>query len=312
MNIKSIGKSIIPVLVVIQFLVYSQLYSQIGPVKINFEIDRHKIIIPTSINNSKPLRLILDTGMRFDGVFLFHKEAAKLIDTTMIKNVIVPGAGNKQGSESIMIESATLNFSGDLIENQKVIISQASTTQSFPTDGVIGWNLFGHYKVEINYDNRTIILHDSTSVIKYHEYEFIPIELKSDIPWIKLETEVTDGNNNEMLFYIDLASSDVLEMLTHADQKYKLPQNLEKSYLGTGLSGDIYGFKGKSKSIRIGDYILKDLPTSFAPREIRSKQDGADGILGNRFFEKFNVIFDYFDHKIYFKPNKSFSSPFDF
>lgn len=46
-------------------------------IQVPFNLDRNRVIIPTSINGSKPLNLILDTGMRFDGVYLFHKELMK-------------------------------------------------------------------------------------------------------------------------------------------------------------------------------------------------------------------------------------------
>ena len=38
-----------------------------SPPTIAFSMDRDRVIIPTSVNGSPPLRLILDTGMTFDG-----------------------------------------------------------------------------------------------------------------------------------------------------------------------------------------------------------------------------------------------------
>ena len=59
-----------------------------------FTIDRNKIIIPTVVNGSQPLRLILDTGMKFDGVYLFHEAVLDWIDTTGAIEVHVGGAGS--------------------------------------------------------------------------------------------------------------------------------------------------------------------------------------------------------------------------
>jgi hypothetical protein len=82
-------------------------------------------------------------------------------------------------------------------------------------------------------------------------------------------------------------------------------------YLGTGLSGDIYGKTGKSKAIRISTYELRDVSTSFAPEEVRSKQEGADGIIGNDLIRRFNVIFDYAKARLYLKPNSIYGAPFE-
>ena len=92
--------------------------------------------------------------------------------------------------------------------------------------------------------------------------------------------------------------------------KVPLPDKLEDAYLGRGLSGDIYGQKGKIHSLKLGSFYLEDVETGFAPAEIRSKQKNADGILGNNALRRFNVIFDYERARLYIKPNKYFSEPF--
>jgi len=70
-----------------------------------------------------------------------------------------------------------------------------------------------------------------------------------------------------------------------------MPDSLKSAYLGTGLSGDINGSVGRSERLQVGEFTLSDIRTSFAPAEVRSKQQGADGILGNDCIRRFNVIF---------------------
>ena len=111
--------------------------------------------------------------------------------------------------------------------------------------------------------------------------------------------------------YIDLASSEALELLTRDSMIYTLPQGLEDYYLGRGLSGDIYGQKGRISALKIGSHYLKDVLTAFAPAEIRSKQAGADGVLGNNAMRRFNLIFDYKNARLYIKANTYFTEPFE-
>jgi hypothetical protein len=77
-------------------------------------------------------------------------------------------------------------------------------------------------------------------------------------------------------------------------------------YLGRGLSGDIYGKSGQISKLIIGPYVLNDIEAAIAPAEIRSKQDGADAIIGNRALKRFNLIFDYANKKLHLKPNKQY------
>jgi hypothetical protein len=269
------------------------------------------VIIPTSVNGSPELNLILDTGMAFDGVYLFHKELVDQIDTSGAIEVRVPGAGAGEASTAVMIETGHLTFGDVAIDSQKVIISRSPQTQDFPTDGVIGWNLFGHYAVEIDYDKEIIALHDSLAFGNDTSWSVIPIELKKGIPFLKGEVEVVEGERVPMIFYIDLASGDALELLTGPGQKFGMPDSLVDQYLGTGLSGDIYGKTGRSKAIRISAFELSDVSTSFAPERVRSKQEGADGILGNDLIRRFNVIFDYANSRLYLKPNGFYGAPFE-
>jgi hypothetical protein len=278
--------------------------------QVPFQLKRNVVIIPTRINGSHPLDLILDTGMTFDGVNLFDDKISKEIDASKVIEVRVPGAGSSEPSTALMIEDGVLAFGDITVDSQRVIMSTSQYAQGFKSDGVIGWNLFGHYIVSINYDKEVISLYGEDFAPPDSGWQIIPIALKKNIPFIEGNLEVTRGDTIRALFYIDLASNEALELLTKPDQKFKLPDSLTPSYLGTGLSGDIHGFYGSSLHLLLGDYELSNIPTAFAPAEVRSKQEGADGIIGNNCIRRFNVIVDYPHNRLYLRPNKYFPMAF--
>jgi len=77
--------------------------------KIPFKLDRNKILLPVSVGDSRDLWVILDTGMRFKGVYLFHKA---LIEELNIKNsmdVRVGGAGSGEATYAVQADSITLS-----------------------------------------------------------------------------------------------------------------------------------------------------------------------------------------------------------
>ena len=287
----------------------SQPVAESGP-SVPFKLERNKIIIPTSINGSRPMRLILDTGMRFDGVYLFRKELADEIDMTGAIDVRVPGAGSGEASTAKMTESGSLTFGDVTVDSQRVIISSSPHTQRFPTDGVIGWNLFGHYAAEVDYDRELIILHDTAEIAPDSSWTMIPVTMQDGLPFFNARVEVVEGEVVPVTLYIDLASSDALEMLVSENQKYTMPDSIQQSSLGVGLSGEIHGSRGTSRQVWIGDYSLSTIPTSFAPAKVRSKQEGADGILGNWYMMRFNTIYDYTHNRLFLKPSKYYKEPF--
>lgn len=281
------------------------------PLKVPFKLDRNRIIIPTRVNGSPPLNIILDTGMRFDGVYLFHYDALKLIDTAGAIEVQVPGAGSGAASQATMIETGHIKFGDVTVDSERILVSHSAHTQSFPTDGVIGWNLFGHYIVEIDYDRQLIQLRDTTYFSYDSSWTIIPVELRGDLPFLNITVEVIDSEMVLLEVYIDLASGDALELLVHPAQKFSLPNNLTWNRLGTGLSGDIYGNVGRCKRLTIGNFELKNIATAFAPLEVRSKQKTGDGILGNDLIRRFNIVFDYPHRRLLIKPNQTFALPFE-
>jgi hypothetical protein len=59
-----------------------------------------------------------------------------------------------------------------------------------------------------------------------------------------------------------------------------------------------------------GTHVLSDVAAIVVPEEVRSRQDGADAIVGNNLLRRFNVIFDYAHDKIHVRPNRNRLEPF--
>lgn len=279
--------------------------------EIPFELSRNKIIVPVTVGNSREFRIILDTGMPFEGLLLYN---SALIDSISIGNTIkvrVPGAGADSAAHAIMTDSGSFCIGDVECINQRIIILEDETMKGFPTDGVTGFSLFGNYIVEICYDRMKIILHESDSIAVDSSWACLPLTFgEYKIPWIDGTINIAGEKDIPVSMPIDGASSEALELLMRDEMKFQLPDKLEECYLGRGLSGDIYGYRGRIASLQLGTFVLKDVVTAFAPVEIRSKQKGADGIIGNDVLRRFNTIFDYKKARLYLKPNKSFGEAF--
>jgi hypothetical protein len=281
-------------------------FPDIAP-KVPCKITDKRVLIRTSVNGSRLLNLILDTGMGFDGVYLFNKHLANEIDMTGAVEVRVPGAGSGEPSTGVMIQNGSLKFGNVTVDSQRVIISHSEYTQDWDADGVIGWNLFGHYTVEIDYDDEQVILHDTMSFCPDSTWTSIPLIFKKNIPIIWCTIEVEEGKTTPVKLYIDLAYHGPVELTNRDNQKFPIPDSQEKVYLGTGLSGDVEGYLGRSHSLTIGDYKLTDIKTTFTPPATWQRKEDEDGKLGNGIIRRFNVIFDYSHKRLYLRPGKYFN-----
>jgi len=278
---------------------------------IPFKLLRNKIIVPVRVNNSKELNIILDTGMPSSGLLLFNHDTADELKLVGGSRYRISGAGKGKVAYASRVESVLLTLSGNELENQGVLILESDTMHGFPTDGVIGGSLFDSHVVQIDYDRKVITPIEPSEFKADSTWEEIPLTFNEHgIPFVDAAISINGEKEIDVFLYIDLASSEALKLLVKPDMKYSLPEGLTEKHLGRGLDGDIYGQFGRIFSFRIGSYVLHNLPTAFPQAAIRSRQQGADGILCDNALRRFNLIFDYSREKLYIKPNGFFREPF--
>ncbi|MBN1355046.1 aspartyl protease family protein [bacterium] len=269
-------------------------------IRIPFTLERNKIILPVTINDIGPLKIILDSGMSYDGLLLFKQKYIDKLRIPRSDEYQISGAGNKGTSKAVTAEAVTFSAGDAVFKDQHLIILTSGQFEEFPTDGVTGYSLLGHYTVEINYDRMEIRLHDPETFEPGKDWESIPILFKGNqIPWVDIMVEIKGGDPVILSCYIDCASGETVEFLTREKNKFEVPSGLEPAYLGRGLSGDIHGHRGEIKKIRLGAMEAGNPEVVFAPAETRSKQPGADGVIGNGLLKRFNVIYDYRNGKLY-------------
>jgi hypothetical protein len=279
---------------------------------IPFTIDRNRVIVPATVNSPRVLKLVLDTGMGFDGMLLFRGDLKDSLGFGKTFEARVPGAGGGKPSTAVVADSMSFQTGEVEHTDQRIIVLQRTPLRSRTTDGVIGYTLLGHYALEIDYDRMVMTLHNPKSFRADSSWEAIPLTFnEKQLPFLKNSIVVTDEDPIPMNMYIDFAAGEAVELLEHPEQKFSLPDETEESYLGTGLSGDIYGKKGRIAKLTLGSYELEDVTAAFAPAKIRSKQRGADGILGSDALRRFNLVFDYAHSTLWVKPNSHFLEPFE-
>jgi hypothetical protein len=278
---------------------------------IPFTLVRNKTILSVKVGNTRPLRIILDSGMSWDGLLIMNPDLNDSILLRNPQNANIGGAGNGNAQTAVFSDSMSFSIENTEFKDQRVVVLQSNSFKGFPSDGVTGYSLFGHYALEVNYDNSTIILHDSVELFTDKSWIAIPIYFKdNNIPWMDVKIIVENEKPVTVACYIDYASSEAIELLLKPDQKFTLPDKTDDYLLGRGLSGDIHGKRGRISKVIIGPFEIKDVLAAFAPAEGRSKQKGADGIISNNFLRRFNLIFDYSNKKIYIKPNSHYTDPF--
>ncbi len=275
-------------------------------------VERNRTIIPVQITNSGTLKLVLDSGMPMDGILLYDSGLKDSISGLTFRETKIPGAGAGPPSKGYFADSANFNIGKIKFTNQRIIILDNEKFKGFPSDGVIGYSILGHYATEINYDKNLITLHEFNELQLDDSWNEIPIYFKNNkqIPWVNVSMSTYDEQPVQLSVYIDYASGEAIELLERPDQKFIIPEKTSRVYLGRGLSGDIYGSEGRISRLIIGPHVFNNVKAVFTPANVRSKQKNADGIIANNVLRRFNLVFDYRDKKLYLKPNSFYEQPF--
>ena len=279
--------------------------------EIPIELRGNRVIIPVSVGSSGPHRLILDTGMAYDGITLFDTAGVDLSQFDHLARVQIRGAGPGGAATALSDSAATFRAGPRTFENQRVTLLTGGAFRDFPTDGVIGYSILGHHVVEIDYDAERMILYHPETFSPADDWVSVDIHFKDNrIPWTDIYVATEDENPVRLSSYIDFAAEEALELLDRDTNAFIVPAETREVYAGRGLSGDIYGAEGRVSRVLIGPYQLEDVLVVVVPAEIRSRQEGADAIIGSGLLRRFNVIFDYSRSRILLRPNSYHSEPF--
>ncbi len=288
--------------------------------KIKFQLINNLIIIPVEVNGV-PLSFLLDTGVSKPILF----NIINLSDSLQINNVetvFLRGLGSEGSIEALKSKRNIVKVGKAINVNQEVYVVFDESINfaprlGIPIHGIIGYNIFKDFVVEINYSSKVLTLHDP----KTYTYKSckscrtFDLKLSQNKPYIDGMIEI-DSKQIPVKLLIDSGGSDAL-WLFEDEEKGIMPVEGKyfEDYLGKGLSGSVHGKRSKIKSFSLQDFKFKEVNVAFPDSSsihIARKYRDRSGSIAGELLKRFNIIFDYANEKVTFKKNKQFNSPFHY
>jgi Aspartyl protease len=259
---------------------------------IRFELYRDLIVLPARINDTLNVRLILDTGTR--SMLLYGKRFAGLGNIAGNKGVKVSGWGSPLGV------NASVSFPNNIrignVKGDGLAIAVVPTRPLFDDkpaiDGIIGYELFVKFVVEINYKTKTLHLFDKLPYNHDEGFTSVPLEINKAMPQVKTSIVLSDNSSVDIQLLVDTGSS--LGLTVFSKDKYAFYSSDVQHPVGIGLNGVVNGFDLYFKHMFLGEMKVRRIPSHVVNvTQHPDEKFSYCGSVGAAFLKKHIVIFDY-------------------
>lgn len=281
-------------------------------IEIPFEVESNLMVIPVSVNGSRPLRYVLDTGAQ--GTSLNNSEIIDSLNLKITGTMPVRGAGGGAASEVSIAENVNFNIGGIELSGGRLAVRRLPKDSPFFAgfDGVIGRIVFSTLVVEADWEKRVIKFYEPAKYKYSGKGTVLPITFDEGIrPYITANVRVSGDKSFPVKLIVDTGASHALSLEAGTKPEIKFPDGAAKIVLGRGGSGEITGYAGRVNSFELGGQTFNNVPTSFPDKSLGvGGSNGRNGNLGSGLLRRFKVIYDYSRKQMIVEPNKFVGEPF--
>ncbi|MDX2283080.1 MAG: aspartyl protease family protein [Bacteroidia bacterium] len=284
-------------------------------VRIQVEIQNNIVLVPIRINGSFEMNFILDTGVKT--TILTEPLLSAFLNLDSLSRVKVRGLGEGDAIEAFLARNVSMSLPGvqgygiNMLVLPEGLISYSGMFGK-PVYGIIGYELFGQFVVEINYHQKYIRLHDPFQFRLRGNWDHIPIDVRRSKPYLRASLVDFRGDTIESEWLIDTGASMAISLF---DRDLPLPDPSIEAFLGQGLSGNVYGKLGRSKGFMLGSFSFEHVVTGYPdPESINYAPDDTAwyGNLGAEILSRFHLIIDYNREVLHLRKSSGYKKPFEY
>ncbi|HLA54748.1 MAG TPA: PDZ domain-containing protein [Flavobacterium sp.] len=288
-------------------------------VVIPFKLINNLIFIPIKVNGVE-LTFLLDSGV--DQTLLFSLDDKGDVNFFDIQKIKLKGLGSADAIEGLKSSGNNLSFPGlsDKKHDIYIILDQDfnfSSNIGIPVNGIIGYNFFKDYLVEINYDHRKITIYNENPKIRKRinsRFKAVDISVENNKPYTAAGISMKKDNIPVKLL-IDLGNSDAIWLFPDKSDSIKVPQKNFDDFLGRGFSGDIHGKRGRIPQFDFHNYKFENpiaaFPDSSSIRNITMVENRV-GSIGGEILKRFTIVLDYKNNKMFLRTGRDYNAAFNY
>lgn len=285
--------------------------------KVSFKLVNNLMVIPISING-QDLSFVLDSGA--SNTILFGLTGIDSLALKNIEKVKLFGLGSGAAVEGMLSKNNKLQVGNILGLGQQIYVIpndkfDLSTQMGETIHGIIGYNLFKNFVVSINYKRKQLVFYtpEKYKPPSSKKYKIFDLPIHHRKPYLNAKVTLQDKSEHQVKLLIDSGNSDALWIFENETTGLQPKSKFFIDYLGEGLSGSVIGKRNKISFFSIGEFVFKNPTTAFLDSiatQNASFHHYRQGSIGSLILQRFKVILDYSNHKIYLKKTRSFKNEF--
>lgn len=279
------------------------------PISIPFEVVGSYVVVKLSINNSTPLNLILDSGVRNTIITELTPQDSITINYT--QTTTLKGLGNGEELKAFTSSENSMQIGKLNLQNQTVLVLEKdifnlSKYTGTKINGLLGSDIFQDYVVEVNYSRKRLVFHYPDTYIPSSKYKSIYLSVEGQKMFIQIPVVEPNGSIHEAKMLVDTGAELTAWFRSYGKKSVTIPEKHVRCFIGQGLNGEISGSIGRIPALYISDFLLKEpivaFPDSSSISDVTLEGE-RDGTLGSQILNRFNLVFDLKNNLLYLKPS---------
>lgn len=292
----------------------------INKVEIPIEIHNNLVVVPVILNNTLPLKFIVDTGVRT--AILTEKIYSDILNLSYTRKYTISGPGGLKLVDAYLTNNVTFDMAGVHGQGHSMLVLgqdylELKNSMGTEVHGILGYELFSRFVITIDYERKRLTLQLPHKFRPKRKYKVLPISIEDTKPFVRAMLQMNDSVKIDAKMLVDTGASHGIFLESTSDSLIQIPKKNIDAILGRGLGGVIFGKIARIKSMNFSDYRLEDVianfPIDYSPKDSTKSTTRftfRNGSIGGDLLSRFTVIFNFPDEKIYLKKNSAFKKKF--
>ena len=274
--------------------------------------DNH-IFVQVRINQSAPLWFVVDSGA---GDLLINKRVAEAIGLKFEGRGEAFGVGENP-VETLITEAVSVELGQLCSFRQQMSAFAMDTFEAYfgrEVAGVIGYDLFRRFVVEVDYVRSTLTLHKPQTYRYTGAGQSLPIRFNGRLAEIPVAIKLPNVKAVEGQLIVDTGAHLAVALTRPFVESHRFLESAARTVRdpwSPGVGGEAELLLTRAQYLELGKTKLDGPVIAFSQdREGSLASSEFDGVVGGELLRRFKVIFDYARQRVILESNENMRQPY--